>query len=148
MVSFMNRLKSKIDSVVASIALGAITAAAVTAATLFSSVAVFIWVQQRYDTVIACVVLAALYSFIAFISFVAAYLRRRKLEREILQASAGSANQRGLSDPDFILSALNGLQSLRARRAISIFTLVTAVAFAFVDFKKAQASSEKPATEA
>lgn len=143
----MNRLKAKIETAVASIALAAIAAAAATAAILFSSVALFMWVQQRYDTVIACVSLAAIYSFIAFFSLVAVYLRRRKLERKTLQAAAASANPRGLSDPDFILSAFDGFRSLGAKRAVSIFALVAAMALAISDFKKTHASSGKPATK-
>lgn len=143
----MNRLKAKIETVVASIALAAIAAAAATAAILFSSVALFIWVQQRYDIVIACVSLAAIYFFIAFLSLVAVYLRRRKLERETSKAAAASANPQGLSNPDFILSALDGFSSLGAKRAVSIFALVAAMALAISDFKKTHASSRKPATK-
>jgi hypothetical protein len=144
----MNRIKSKIEAAVASIALAAIAAAAATAAILFSSVALFIWAQGRYDSVIACVSLAALYFLIAFILLVAAYLRRRRQDRETLQASAGPSNPRGLSDLDFILSAFDGFRSLGTRRAVSIAALVAAVVLAISDFKKTQPSSGKPAPKA
>jgi hypothetical protein len=85
----VSELKDKLDRALATAVLAAIAASAGVAAFFFVCVAIFVWTQQNYGTVTACIVLAVLFAVVASIAItIIAVARRRAAERSRRRQSA------------------------------------------------------------
>jgi hypothetical protein len=81
------------------------------------------------------------------ILFVAGYLRKKKIEHELLQASADARISGGSSVPDMILSLLADYRGLEAKRLVSIVALGAVVALAILDLKRTRRSKTQAETK-
>jgi len=137
----MNRLKLKITAMFGSIVLGAMGIFAAVTSMVFLSLAAFTWIQQRYDTVGACLFLGAFYFSVTLILFLIGYLRKKKVENESLRASTEARISGGLSVPDLILSLFT--RDLETKRVTSIVALAAVVALAILDLKRTRRSKSQ-----
>jgi uncharacterized membrane protein SirB2 len=74
----VSELKDKLNRALATAVLAGIAAAAGVAAFFFVCIAIFVWTQQNYDTVTACIVLAILFVVVAAIAVTIIVLARRR----------------------------------------------------------------------
>jgi hypothetical protein len=137
----MSRLKLKISAMFGSIVVGAMGIFAAVIGTVFLSLAAFIWIQQRYNTVGACLLLGAFYFSVTLILFLVGYFRKKKVESELLRASTEARISGGLSVPDLILSLFT--RDLEKKRITSIVALAAVVALAILDLKRTRRSKSE-----
>jgi len=107
----MDGLRSKISSLVRIIVLAAAGAAAATAALLFLSVAAFLWLQQRYDSIVACLALGAGYFLLMLLAFLVVYARSKQ---ETAKPAA-----RGEEESPFVASMVSGFRKLGTKKALA-----------------------------
>ena len=108
----MDGLRSKIASLVRIIVLAAAGAAAAIAALLFLSVAAFLWLQQRYDSIVACLALGAGYFLLMLLAFLAVYARSK-------QETATKPATRGEEESPFVASMVSGFRKLGTKKALA-----------------------------
>ena len=101
-------MREEINAIVRTTIYGMIAAAAGTVAFLFAVIAVFLWFQQHYDSIIACGVVGGLFLLVAVIALSSlAISRRRAAERKAREeAEAANATPSWLADPAMLLTAI------------------------------------------
>jgi len=104
------------------IAIWAIIAAiAAMAAMAFFSIAVFVWLADRYSVVAAGLVLGFLYLLVASIALLACLTaRRRNIERARLELAAGGGGAAGWLDPKLLATGFQISQSVGWRKVVAL----------------------------
>jgi len=116
-------LKERIDYAVRTIIFGVIAASAGIASFLFSIIAVFLWTQQHYDTIIACSAVGGMFLLVAIFALVTlAIFRRRAVKAASAKAAATAANAppAWLAEPVFLLSAIQIARSIGLGKLIPL----------------------------
>jgi hypothetical protein len=117
-----------------------VAAVASMAALIFLAIAAFIWLADRYDAVIAGLVLACLFILIALIAIVAGLIaRRRNMERARLELAARSSSA-SLLDPKLLAMGFQIGQAIGWRRLASL----AAVGLLAAGLAKEWFASDKP----
>jgi hypothetical protein len=118
-----------------------ITAVAVGGAAIFLLVALFVWLADVYDGVIAGVVLGCGFALIALIALLAAFMiRRRNMERARVELAT---RQSSLFDPKLLAVAMQIGQAIGWRRLASLVALAVLAAGVSKEWSgRAQASGE------
>jgi fatty acid desaturase len=103
------------------VVLAAVAVFAAIAATVFLLIAAFVWLANRYDAVIAGLVLAGFFLLIALIALVACLMaRRRNMERARLELAARSSANTNWLDPKFMAMGFQIGQAIGWRRLASL----------------------------
>ena len=98
-----------------------IAAMAAMVAIVFFLVAAFIWLADRYDALIAGVVMGCVFLAVALIALVACLLvRRRNMERARLELAARANASAGLFDPKLLAMGFQVGQAIGWRRLASL----------------------------
>lgn len=139
-------MRDQINAVVRTIIFGTIAAAAGVTAFLFAVVAAFLWVQQRYDTIIASGVVGGMFLLVALIALIALSVSRRRAARaERRAAAAASSTPAWLTDPAMVLTAVQIVRTIGLGRLIPI-ALAGIAAFGAAGLMGGKRSSDrKPA---
>jgi len=118
-----------------------IAAVAVGGAAIFLLVALFVWLADVYDGVIAGVVLGCGFALIALIALLAAFMiRRRNMERARVELAT---RQSSLFDPKLLAVAMQIGQAIGWRRLASLVALAVLAAGVSKEWSgRAQASGE------
>ena len=113
------------------------------AALIFLTIAAFIWLADRYDALIAGLVLAGVFILVALIAIVALLIaRRRNMERARLELAAHSSNANWL-DPKLMATAFQVGQAIGWRRLASL----AAVAVLAAALAREWTGRDKPPTD-
>lgn len=97
-----------------------VAAVASMAALIFLTIAAFIWLADRYDALIAGLVLACVFVLVALVAIVALLIaRRRNMERARLELAARSSNTNWL-DPKLMAMGFQIGQSIGWRKLASL----------------------------
>jgi len=124
--------------------LAAISALAALAAAIFLVVAAFVWLANRYDAVIAGLVLSGFFILVALIALVACLIaRRRNMERARLELAARSNASANWLDPKFMAMGFQIGQAIGWRRLASL----AAVALLTAGLAKEWLGRDKPSAE-
>ena len=123
-------MKERIDAAVRAVIFGIIAASAGVTAFSFGTVAVFLWAQRHYDTIVACGVLGVAFLLIAlFALLILAFLNYRvKKAPRTETIAAANALPTWLSDPSVLLAVVQIVRGFGLGRFIPI-ALVGAAAF-------------------
>jgi hypothetical protein len=101
--------------------LAAVSVVAALAAAIFLMVAAFVWLANRYDAVIAGLVLAGFFILVALIALVACLIaRRRNMERARLEIAARNSASTNWLDPKFMAMGFQVGQAIGWRRLASL----------------------------
>lgn len=103
---------------------------------LFATAGGFLWMQQRYDTVTACLFLAVCFLLAALILSLIILLRNRMATRPVHVQPDATASIQGAFDPDLLFLAANTLRGPASKKAISLAALGVLAALAFLDSRK------------
>jgi hypothetical protein len=124
----LDEFRGTIRLTAASLLWGGVAAAAGVTGVLFLSVAGFLWIQQRYDPVTACLVLGAAYVVLALIALaVVAFMRRVK----IAPPAPTPAQAQWWTDPVAVMTALQLVRTIGIGKLLPLAVL-GAVAAGFV----------------
>jgi hypothetical protein len=124
--------------------LAAVSALAALAAAIFLVVAAFVWLANRYDAVIAGLVLSGFFILVALIALVACLIaRRRNMERARLELAARSNASANWLDPKFMAMGFQIGQAIGWRRLASL----AAVALLTAGLAKEWLGRDNPAAE-
>ncbi|MBR1122886.1 hypothetical protein JQ628_15265 [Bradyrhizobium lablabi] len=127
--------------------LAAAAAVALFVTTSFLCAAAFVFVQQNYGTVEACLTGAAIFFVVTLIAAGSYMLRKRQIRLRAEQAakeaarSARSAAQTVLSDPMLMAAALQVVRAIGVKRLVPILA-VGGIALGFLASRNAAASRE------
>ena len=120
-----------------------IAAMAAMVAIVFFLIAAFIWLADRYDALIAGVVMGCVFLVIALVALIACLLiRRRNMERARLELAARSSNANWL-DPKLMATAFQVGQAIGWRRLASL----AAVAVLAAALAREWTGRDKPPTD-
>jgi hypothetical protein len=99
----------------------AVAATASTVALIFLLIAAFIWLSDRYDTVIAGLVLGIIFLVVALIAiFACVVVRRRNIERARLELEVRRSANANLLDPKLMAVGYQVGQAIGWRRLASL----------------------------
>jgi hypothetical protein len=99
----------------------AVAAMASTVALIFLLIAAFIWLSDRYDTVIAGLVLGIIFLVVALIAiFACVVVRRRNIERARLELEVRRSANANLLDPKLMAVGYQVGQAIGWRRLASL----------------------------
>jgi len=119
-------------------------------AVIFFLVAAFVWLADRYDGLIAGLLLAGAFVLIALIAIVVCLAsRRRNMERARLELAARSSDANWL-DPKLVAMALQIVQAIGWRRLASLAAvgvLAAALSKEWIGQKNTQAADDEPSGE-
>lgn len=110
------------------------------AALLFASIGGFLWIQQHYDTVTACLLLACCYLFVTTIVTIIALVKSNG--RIIPPPNPISATENSPPDLDLLIQQIIAFRGPAAKKAISIAAVAIFTIFAFIDSKARRKKSE------
>lgn len=102
-------MREQINAAIKTLIYGVIAASAGTVAFLFAVIAAFLWVQQRYDTIIASGVVGGMFLLVALIALISmSVARRRAVKRRAREESeaAKAAPPSWLADPAILLTSI------------------------------------------
>ena len=118
-----------------------VAAIAAVGAAIFLLVALFVWLADIYDALIAGVVLGCAFALIALIALLAAFMiRRRNMERARVELAT---RQSSLFDPKLLAVAMQIGQAIGWRRLASLVALAVLTAGVSKEWSgRAQASGE------
>jgi len=124
--------------------LAAVSALAALAAAIFLVVAAFVWLANRYDAVIAGLVLSGFFILVALIALVACLIaRRRNMERARLELAARRNASANWLDPKFMAMGFQIGQAIGWRRLASL----AAVALLTAGLAKEWLGRDNPSAE-
>ncbi|HEY2134674.1 MAG TPA: hypothetical protein VGH49_02230 [Xanthobacteraceae bacterium] len=109
--------KHKIDLALKTTVCGVVAMAAVFLAGAFFCAAAFVWLQQSYGTIAACLALGGFFVLLALIALIVALLLRR---RKVPPPPPASAPKAWWNDPAMLAAALDLSRTLGGRRTASI----------------------------
>jgi hypothetical protein len=144
---FIDDLKDSTGTALRLTSLAAAAAVALLVTTSFLCAAAFVFVQQRYGTVEACLTGAAIFFVVTLIAALSYILRRRQIRIRAEQAakesarSAKSAAQTMLSDPMLMAAALQVVRAIGVKRLVPILA-VGGLALGFLASRNAAANRE------
>ncbi len=100
-------MREEINAIVKTTIYGMIAASAGVVAFLFAVIAAFLWVQQHYDTIVACGVVGGMFLLVALVALISlAVTRSRAAKRKAREeAEAANATPSWLADPAMLLAA-------------------------------------------
>ena len=116
-------MTEQINAALRLIIFGIIAATAGTTAFLFAVVAAFLWVQQRYDTIVAAGVVGGMFLLVAVVALIALAVSRRRAaraERRAAQAANANPLPGWLMDPALLLTAFQVVRTIGMGRLIPI----------------------------
>lgn len=116
-------MREQINAALRTVIFGMIAAAAGTAAFLFAIVAAFLFVQQRYDTIVATGVVGGMFLLVAVIALILLAISRRRAaraERRAAEAASNSSPSAWLTDPALLLTAFQLVRTVGLGRLIPI----------------------------
>lgn len=115
-------MKEQINSAIKTLVYGVIAASAGCVAFLFAVIAAFLWVQQRYDTIIASGVVGGMFLLVAVIALISLSVARHRAARRQAREAAEEANAAPswLADPAILLTAFQIARSIRFGRIIPL----------------------------
>jgi hypothetical protein len=115
-------VKDEISKVIKTLVYGTIAASAGAVAFLFAVIAVFLWVQQRYDTIVAAGVVGGMFLLVAVIALMSLIVARRRIaERKAREAAEAARAAPGwLSDPALLLTAFQIARTIGFGKVIPI----------------------------
>ncbi len=107
-------MKEQINSAIKTLVYGVIAASAGAVAFLFAVIAAFLWMQQRYDTIIASGVVGGMFLLVAVIALISlSVARRRAAKREArIAAEEARAAPSWLADPAILLTVFQIARSI------------------------------------
>jgi hypothetical protein len=139
-------VREEINAIVRTTIYGMIAAAAGTVAFLFAVVAAFLWFQQHYDSIIACLVVGGMFLCVAVIALVSLAIARRRAARRKAreEEQAAKATPSWLADPAMVLTAIQiartiGLGKIIPLAVAGLAAFGTASAFGGRDKSRAAA---------
>ena len=107
-------MKEQINSAIKTLVYGVIAASAGAVAFLFAVIAAFLWVQQRYDTIIASGVVGGMFLLVAVIALISLSVARRRAAKR--QARKRRKKPRAapswLADPAILLTVFQIARSI------------------------------------
>jgi apolipoprotein N-acyltransferase len=110
----MFSLNDKLDEAIKAVTFGVAAGVTGVAAFFFFCLALFVWTQQQFGTVIAALTLAFLFLLAAVSAFVAARtVRKQSAERRLQSRKQSALLSR---DPQIISSALDVLRTIGSKR--------------------------------
>ncbi len=126
-------MKEEINAIVKTIIFGTIAASAAAVAFLFGVIAAFLWVQQRYDTIVASGVVGGMFLAVALLALLSLAVARsrmakRRMREEAEAANAAPALSSWLADPAIVLTAIQIARTIGLGRIIPL-ALAGAAAF-------------------
>jgi cytochrome bd-type quinol oxidase subunit 2 len=92
-------IKSKINAALAAALWGAVAGLAALVALAFLVAALFVWIEDKYSTLTACLVLAAIFAALALLAMLVSVLakrRRRRASREQMEFLASGLMDTGI----------------------------------------------------
>jgi hypothetical protein len=140
-------VKEQINTAIKTLIYGVIAASAGAVAFLFAVIAAFLWVQQRYDTIIASGVVGGMFLLVAVIALISlSVARRRAAKRQVREEAeaAKSAPSSWLADPAILLTAFQIARSIGFGKIIPL-VLVGVAAFGAAGALGKGSSSKKQA---
>jgi hypothetical protein len=127
----MNTLRARLDRTFKQLICQAIAAAAAVIALFFFSLAAYSFIVEKYNAIVASLVLAAAYLVVALAALVwLRFLRRKEASRDAASASAAQL----LQDPMVVSTGLELLRVLGSRKAAPIALLLAGVLIAVSRF--------------
>lgn len=107
-------MKEQINTAIKTLVYGVIAACAGVVAFLFAVIAAFLWVQQRYDTIIASGVVGGMFLLVAVIALISLSVSRRRAARRLAreEAEEAKASPSWLADPAILLTAFQIARSI------------------------------------
>jgi heme/copper-type cytochrome/quinol oxidase subunit 2 len=123
-------VKEQINAAIKTLIYGVIAASAGCVAFLFAVIAAFLWVQQRYDTIVASGVVGGMFLLVAVIALISlSVARRRAAKRQAREAAEEArAAPSWLADPAILLTAFQVARSIGFGKIIPL-ALAGAAAF-------------------
>lgn len=142
-------MKEQINAAIKTLIYGVIAASAGAVAFLFAVIAAFLWVQQRYDTIVASGVVGGMFLLVAVIALISlSVARRRAARREARQeAAAAQAAPSWLADPAILLAAFQVARSIGFGKIIPL-ALAGVAAFGAAGLVKGKGHGKKARTRA
>lgn len=116
---------------------GIIAACAGIVAFMFAVIAVFLWAQQRYDTIVAAGTAAAIFLLVAVIALISLAVARKRAARRKAreEAEAHAAAPSWLSDPATLLTAFQVARTIGFGKVIPL-AIAGIAAFGFLGKKR------------
>lgn len=108
-------MKEQIDTAIKTLIYGVIAASAGVVAFLFAVIAAFLWMQQRYDTIIASGVVGGMFLLVAVIALISLSVSRRRAAKRLAREEAEAAKApppSWLADPAILLTAFQIARSI------------------------------------
>ena len=149
-------MREEINAIVRATIFGMIAAAAGTVAFLFAVVAVFLWFQQHYGSIIACGMAGGMFLLVALIALFSLAIARRRAAQRKAREEAEAANavpnaiSSWLADPAMMLTTLQIARIIGFRKIIPfVFTGLAAfgAASVFGSRDKDRAATKREARE-
>lgn len=115
-------MKEQIDTVIKTLVYGVIAASAGSVAFLFAVTAAFLWVQQRYDTIVASGVVGGMFLLVAVVALISLSVSRRRAARRQAREAAEEAKAlpSWLADPAILLTAFQIARSIGLGKLIPL----------------------------
>jgi hypothetical protein len=116
-------VKEQINTAIKTLIYGVIAASAGAVAFLFAVIAAFLWVQQRYDTIVASGVVGGMFLLVAVVALLSLSVsRRRAAKRKAREAAEEEARAAPswLADPTFLLTAFQIARSIGLGKLIPL----------------------------
>lgn len=129
-------MKEQINSIINTVILGAIAAAASVTAFLFAVVAAFLWAQQTYDTIVAAFVACGIFLLVAVAALLALVIARRRTEQRRAREEAEAAKNAApawLTDPTVLVTAATVARTIGIGRLIPL-AIAAVAAFGVAGF--------------
>ncbi len=123
MLPALGDVKAKLDAAVKSAAFGAIAGVACTIVLAFLCAALFVFVEDHYGTIIACLVLAGLFLLLAIVAVVGLLLVQRRERQRAARRAREAAASAVWRDPAIVSMGLQIGKALGFKRAAPIVVL-------------------------
>lgn len=133
-------MSKQIDAAIRAVVYGSIAAAAGVAAFLFFVIAVFLWAQQRYDTIVACGAGAGLFLLVALGALGMLAISRRRAAKA--KQEAANSVPAWLADPAMLLTAAQLVRTVGIARLLPL-ALAAVTAFGAADLLTGRARANK-----
>jgi hypothetical protein len=143
---WIDDFKDSAGTVVRQTSLAAAAAVALLVTTAFLCAAAFVFVQQKYGSIEACLAGAAIFFVVTLIAAGCYMVRKKQIEAraELAAKAAKSTAQTVLSDPMLVAAGIQIIRAVGVKRLIPILA-VGGLALGFLASRANSSSSEAPA---
>jgi hypothetical protein len=143
---WIDDFKESTSTVVRQTSLAAAAAVALLVTTAFLCAAAFVFVQQKYGSIEACLAGAAIFFVVTLIAAGCYMVRKKQIEAraELAARAAKSTAQTVLSDPMLVAAGIQIIRAVGVKRLIPILA-VGGLALGFLASRANSSSSEAPA---